>query len=188
MSSQNSQRAKTPDPDPSLEPTEATIAALVQQCLPETHPSLEITKLPLGERYNNLLYRISTAHQTSSARDEEYMLKVRNPELGPDKVENEVLSLLLLQQKCPDIPSPRVIAWSEHGSAVHRVDADGIPASTSPRDAERGGDLPGWILMTCLPGDPLDLEAFSEEDRRHVASQVADLLASLRANVPVSHR
>ncbi|KAF4446984.1 protein kinase-like protein [Fusarium austroafricanum] len=101
-------------------------------------------------------------------------------EFGPAKVENEVLSLLLLQKMCPKIPVPRVLAYSEEGRTLHKCDAGGTAASSE----NLGTGFPGWVLMTRLPGRPLDACDRSPEDLSLLSRQLADIVASWRKDIP----
>ncbi|KAF5669484.1 kinase-like domain-containing protein [Fusarium circinatum] len=68
---------------------------------------------------------------------------------------------------------------------VHRLGID-------TKDAQRGEmkfssvDEPpnGWILMTRVPGEPIDLSPLTDDDKFHLATQLADYVTNWRRSVP----
>jgi hypothetical protein len=72
---------------------------------------LSIEQLESGKSFNNRLYfiKLSLGQSASHLEAEEVVLKVSGQFFGPDKVQNEVACLYLLEQHCPLVPAPRVL-------------------------------------------------------------------------------
>lgn len=115
--------------------------------------NLSIRTLPHGGSFNNRIYFLSFQSE------ELHVLKLNGRFFGIDKVQNEVSCMLLLEKCCPEIPVPRVVAWSEDGEEIVVRDGNatrvGIGYVNTKSNDSDGGKGKGWILMTCLPGTPL---------------------------------
>ncbi|PNP76537.1 hypothetical protein FNYG_09956 [Fusarium nygamai] len=183
MSSES--RPSTPPHHPNfrVRMSSETIDRLVRHVLPDT-TRIDVEALPALKSFNNRIYYLKCykASQTGNhaARADELVLKINGRGFGSDKIQNEVSCLLLLEHFCPQIPAPRVIAWSQDGLSI------------DTRDAQHGGlkltgveeTLSGWVLMTRVPGKPIDLSALSNDDKFHLATQLADQVTNWRRNVP----
>lgn len=102
---------------------------------------------------------------------------------GPAKVENEVLSLMLLAKTCPKIPVSRVVAFSEDGQALRHYRQDRTVNTTLPADDLTIGP-PGWISMTCSPGKPLDSEKRSRTSTLAIIRQLIPMIVEWKTLVP----
>jgi len=176
------------DPTPPEHPTfginipDETIKILIRTYVTYTFDTLNVSELSHKLSYNNKIYII---HLTSDAGDNQsYVLKVNGRFHGAAKVENEVACLLLLEKFCSAVPVPRVIAWSANGLHISRKDRVKDPIDSLVTD----GRLPGWILMTKLPGSPLEAYSLSLDERKGLASELASSLASWRQCIPPSDR
>lgn len=117
------------------------------------------------------------------------VIKVNGRFYKANKVQNEVVSLLLLDQHCPDVPAPRLIAWSDDGTTISAI-RDG--ASVVIHN-EFGGELSmppnqdshGWIMTTKLPGRVLQqTDLVNEPSNKYLASDLAGIVASWRTKIP----
>lgn len=116
-----------------------SVTSLTRYCLDQHHHDavLRVSEIDSDEVAHNrvFLIRTGTAHSLSPS----YVLKFCVLGFGPAKVENEVLSLMLLAKTCPKVPVPRVVAFSEDGQALHHYRQDRIgcqnQASTQGRFA-----------------------------------------------------
>jgi hypothetical protein len=151
-----------------------------------------VTPLPHGRSFNNRLYYLhAKLSQNNDLRksfpfsDEiDLVLKVNGRFFGASKVQNEVACLCMLREHVVDTPSPRVIAWSDDGSSINRVVADGKDMNISQGDTMRDKiSKYGWILMTRMKGDPVSIDAKSEEHLAEIASQLARIVANWRINL-----
>ncbi|KAF4422132.1 kinase-like domain [Fusarium acutatum] len=183
MSSES--RPSTPPHHPNfgVRMSRESIERLVRHILPDT-THIEVEALPSFKSFNNRIYYLQYHKESQNGNDashvDELVLKINGRGFGSEKVQNEVSCLHLLEHFCPDIPAPRTIAWSQDGLAIDAKDA---------RDGEvklNGVDetLSGWILMTRVLGKPIDLSALSNDDKFHLATQLADYVTNWRRNVP----
>ena len=127
--------------------------------------------LPSGASFNNRIYFVKTL---SSEREEEWVLKVNGRFFHGDKVRNEVSCLQILEKCCPDVPVPKVVAWSEDGMRI--VSANG-------KEEMASGGNSGWILVSKLPGDTLSSVKLEETETKIVAKELGDIVASWRLNI-----
>ena len=109
------------------------------------------------------------------------MLKVNGRFFGPAKIQNEVACLCILQESSFDVPSPRVVAWSDDGRKISRIS----PERKVVEIAQNIGDIDvatkhGWILMTKMNGDPISVDKLHQEDLRRLGTQLADIVSSWR--------
>ena len=144
-----------------------------------------ITSLASGRSYNNRLYFLKLGPQPSQEPEQELVLKVNGRFFGATKVQNEVASLRILRAYCPEVPAPRVFAWSEDGrTAVVAPRDKGNFQTVSLPHADDGVKSPGWILMERVPGEPINVKDAGEETLKSIGSQLADLVACWRTKVP----
>ncbi|POR39067.1 Uncharacterized protein TPAR_00744 [Tolypocladium paradoxum] len=153
-----------------------------------------VTQLPLGKSYNNRIYFLAlrhAAHKTSlnpaTQPEQDVVLKVNGRFFGAHKVQNEVACLQLLQEHCPDVPTPRALAWSEDG----HVATFATPFSTASISLDEALGLNshtlghgGWILMTRVTGCPIASTDLDEATMKDLAGQLGDIVTSWRRNIP----
>ena len=122
------------------------------------------------------------------------VMKIPGRFFGANKIQNEVACLLLLEQHCPKIPVPRVLAYSEDGGEIVALRREGI-GSPSP-SAERYQHPPvgddavprGWILMTRCPGRPLQANDIAGSSGTEVLKELAQYVAEWRQSLPAVHQ
>lgn len=158
------------------------------------YPSAAIdppNQLPSGQSFNNRIYHVKVDHGTSSQSDktskvvEDLVLKLNGRFFGPDKVQNEVACLRLMEIHCPEVPAPRVRAWSDDGNHFTRVCSDGETCDHgSAPQAVEGDYTSGWILMTRTPGESLQPEQCDESTLEALARQLAGIVACWRRGIP----
>ncbi|KAH7183697.1 kinase-like domain-containing protein [Fusarium flagelliforme] len=177
-------RPSTPPHHPNygIQMSTDNIRKLVHMALPEVKLA-DIESLPSFKSYNNRIYFLKCSRHTADASDlesEEFVLKINGRDFKGDKIENEVSCLRLLEKICPGIPVPRMIAWSQDGSkmAVARSDGSGM------EEQHFEGNTGGWILMTRVPGEPIDLTEHKKERLADLAVQLADHVTDWRNNIP----
>ncbi|KAF5637868.1 kinase [Fusarium sp. NRRL 52700] len=160
-----------------------SIDRLVHHALPDT-TRIVVEALPSLKSFNNRIYYLQCHRgaQTGNqaAHVDELVLKINGRGFGSEKIQNEVSCLRLLEHFCPEIPTPRVIAWSEDGFTIDtkgeqhgEVNLSGMGEASS-----------GWILMTKVPGNPIELSALSNDSKFYLATQLADHVANWRRKVP----
>ncbi|KAF5987231.1 kinase-like domain-containing protein [Fusarium coicis] len=152
---------------------------------PPHHPNFGVhaEALPALKSFNNRIYylRCYKGSQIGKhAAADELALKINGRGFGSEKIENEVSCLLLLEHFCPQIPAPRAIAWSQDGMTIDTKDAQREEVKLSGIDESPSG----WILMTRVPGNPINLSTLGNDDKLHLATQLADQVANWRRNVP----
>ena len=164
------------------------ISGIVRQCLPD-YQLLSFEQLQSGKSYNNRIYYLdvealpSNSTLSSFARTQKLVIKVNGRFFGSAKVRNEVACLRLLETYCPNIPSPRVVAWSEGGrteTAESRIATEASKTLASVRLAAQAD----WILMTRVPGEPISTMQLSSEEIPQVIAQLAGYVADWRTNIP----
>ena len=154
-----------------------------------------IEQLPTGKSFNNRIYFVSvdaSSHPVPGPRADvqNLVLKVNGRFFGAHKIQNEVACLGILERYCPELPVPRVVAWSEDGSIIQTKMASegGPPVHAQPDLSSARGRHPGWILMTRLPGEPfssvIDTVRDGEAVQASVGQQLAEIVASWRTKVP----
>ncbi|KAF5683567.1 kinase-like domain-containing protein [Fusarium denticulatum] len=160
-----------------------SINRLVRHVLPDT-TRIEVEALPSLKSFNNRIYYFK-CHKVSQAGDDaahvdQLVLKINGRGFGSEKIQNEVSCLRLLEHFCPEIPAPLAIAWSQDGLTIDTKDSHDGDLKLSGVDETSSG----WILMTRVPGMPIDLSALSNDDKFHLATQLADYITNWRRNVP----
>lgn len=148
---------------------------------------VSISQLPSGKSFNNRIYFLELQHPTSKdlSQPEQAVLKVNGRFFGANKIQNEVSCLQLLWRYCPDIPSPRALAWSEDGRVASC--ATSAQTRTCALDMPPGVEKPehgGWILMPCVPGGPMPTADLSGAILTDLGKQLGDIIARLRRNIP----
>jgi len=158
----------------------AEILSAINAVFPKCR-DVSVEPLEAGKSYNNRLYFISvdsldTESTATIASQQELVLKVNGRFWGPEKIHNEVACLQFLSERCPDVPVPKVLAWSNDGE-------DGVSLL---------GDLPrrficqkpkcgrGWILMTRVHGQPLSALELDETALHSVVVQLAQYVSAWR--------
>ncbi|KAK4444212.1 kinase-like domain-containing protein [Podospora aff. communis PSN243] len=156
---------------------------------------LSVSQLPSGRSFNNRIYFLSIArsNETSGASPGapgdvlQLVLKVNGRFFGPDKIQNEVSCLRILEQYCPDVPVPRIIAWSENGRTIAMPSSDEDYGTRQDVPIPLGDNStlhPGWILMTRMPGEPISSLTLDGPAMSSIGAQLADMVASWRRNIP----
>ncbi|GKZ33549.1 hypothetical protein AbraIFM66950_003454 [Aspergillus brasiliensis] len=115
------------------------------------------------------------------------VLKLNGKFFDQTKSENEVSCLSLPEYFAPEIPAPRVLAWSDSKNfVIHKLTVAGTLATKElDLGSEDDGQLQGWILMTRLPGVPLSsLNLDTETELTAVAEQLADMVYRWRQSLP----
>ncbi|KLP07159.1 Uncharacterized protein LW94_9721 [Fusarium fujikuroi] len=183
MSSES--RPSTPPHHPNfgVRMSSESIKRSVRHVLPDT-ARIEVEALPSLKSFNNRVYYLECHKESQTGNNEahvdELVLKINGRGFGSEKVQNEVSCLRLLEHFCPEIPAPRAIAWSQDGFTLDTKDAPHGEMKLSALD----GTSSGWILMTKVPGTPIELSALSDNDRFQLATQLADYVTTWRRNIP----
>ncbi|KAF5722379.1 kinase-like domain-containing protein [Fusarium mundagurra] len=159
------------------------IDCLVRHILPDT-TSIDVEALPSLKSFNNRIYYLTCHRRSQTGNDAAHavklVLKINGRGFGPDKIQNEVSCLRLLEHFCPEIPAPRAIAWSQDGVNVASKNAQYEEVKLSGADEAPSG----WILMTKVPGKPIHLSTLSSGDKFHLATQLADYVTNWRCSFP----
>ncbi|KAH7259037.1 uncharacterized protein BKA55DRAFT_687326 [Fusarium redolens] len=160
-----------------------SINRLGRHVLPDD-TQIDLEPLPSLKSFNNRIYylkcHIKAQGGGNTARIDELVLKINGRGFGPEKIQNEVSCLRLLEHFCPEIPAPRAVAWSQDGSTFDTKDAQHREMKLNGMDEAPGG----WILMTRVPGRPINLFAINDDDKVHLATQLADHVTNWRQNIP----
>ncbi|KAI5460597.1 hypothetical protein BGZ63DRAFT_357639 [Mariannaea sp. PMI_226] len=150
---------------------------------------ISITELPSGKSFNNRIYFIKLRHCTrhsTEAIEQDVVLKVNGRFFGANKIQNEVGCFHLLNEYCPDIPTPRTLAWSGDGStAIFSTPFASGPYQLQPSPRLQNAAHGGWILMTKLPGDIFDSTSLNFETVVKLGMQLGDIVASWRQKIPI---
>lgn len=163
------------------------IKQTVERGFPEAH-LISSQELPKGRSFNNRIYflKIRFEEEEDGQQHKEVVLKVIGRFFDARKVHNEVASLLLLARYCPEVPAPRVLAWSDDGRRITAIqngvfavlsdpNVDEIPLSTKPHP---------WIMMSKCPGRLLNDDDLAGEHSESIADQLANMMKSWRKNIP----
>ncbi|KAL7758524.1 hypothetical protein ACKLNR_010951 [Fusarium oxysporum f. sp. zingiberi] len=180
------------DPRPSTPPhhpnfgvrmSSESINRLVRHVLPDT-THIELEALPSLKSFNNRIYYLQCHRESQNGNEvahiDELVVKINGRGFGSEKIQNEVSCLRLLEHFCPEIPAPRAIAWSQDGLTIDTKDAQRGEVKLNVMDDSPGG----WILITRVPGKPINLSALSNDDKFHLATQLADHVTNWRRDVP----
>lgn len=152
-----------------------------------------IDPLDHGKSFNNRIYFLKISvpddlhlHGLKNGAVNDLVLKLNGKFFNEAKSENEVSCLSLLEHFVPEIPSPRVLAWSDSkSSVVHKLTATGNLATKDfDINSEAGGQVQGWILMTRLPGVPLSTLNLDTDKLEVVGEQLADMVYRWRQSLP----
>ena len=156
-----------------------------------------IKQLPSGESFNNRIYFITLSSKSTTKHDlvsNGIVLKIPGWNFGIDKIQNEVISLLLLEKHCPQIPVPRVLAWFEGGDNIQRVqrvddyatysgdqhDHDASIISHGAREFSQMEKSRVWILMTRLPGQTVQPSQIEPHKIDGIMKQLAEYMSQWR--------
>ncbi|KAK3678820.1 hypothetical protein LTR78_001273 [Recurvomyces mirabilis] len=157
-----------------------------------------IQQLGRGESFNNRIYFLTFERACDDTGVEclddlstlDHVLKVSGRFWGIEKVQNEVSCLLLLEEYCPNVPAPRVIAYSEQGDTIRllpRSSGNGYPESVRdlvhPPLMESSTKRP-WILMSRCHGTTLDLSQMQGHEKHDTLQQLARYMSQWRSCVP----
>ncbi|KAK2774682.1 hypothetical protein CKAH01_13128 [Colletotrichum kahawae] len=151
---------------------------------------VDIDPLPSLRSFNNRIYflkgfccQFNTQQDDAVLECQDYVLKINGRGFGADKIQNEVSCLRLLETYCPRIPVPRAVAWSQDGSTAEVISKDrAVTKSLNLKTTD--GTLGGWILMTRVSGEPVDLLNISSDTKASLATQLADVVATWRQSLP----
>ena len=190
-------RLETSSPSPLTASTRPSPA--IEDLLSTGFPHLSlvsVTPLPEGRSYNNRIYYLEVLRQENqsapstqsppppSGQTENLVLKVNGRFFGADKIENEVSILRLLMSRCPEIPVPRIVAWSRDGESMSILHTTTSLARVMQRPS--GSDWNhGWILMTRVPGEPISILDLDEPYIKYLMVQLADHVAAWRRAMPL---
>lgn len=151
---------------------------------------VDIDPLPSLRSFNNRIYflkgfccQFNIQQDDAVLECQDYVLKINGRGFGADKIQNEVSCLRLLETYCPGIPVPRAVAWSQDGSTAEVISIDrAVTKSLNLKTTD--GTLGGWILMTRVSGEPVDLLNISSDTKASLATQLADVVATWRQSLP----
>ncbi|KAF4335460.1 kinase-like domain protein [Fusarium beomiforme] len=160
-----------------------SIESVVHFIFPNT-TAIEVEPLPSFKSFNNRIYYLH-CHKNTTGENTKHIdplvLKINGRVFGAEKIQNEVSCLRLLEDFCPGIPVPRALAWSQDGTTIETRDSQSLEMKLSAINESHGG----WILMTRVPGEPIDLSVINENDRFQIATQLADHVTNWRQNTPL---
>ena len=165
-SSESAPRSSTPPHYPyyGVHVSDSQAVQILAQSIPEAS-FLGLAALPDGTYYNNRVYRLQ--HTQGDLGSETSILKVCGRASGREKPRNEVNVLRLIGATRPELPVPRIIAWSGQNAECEAITEH------------------AWILMTLLEGQSLDTcSDVDETDCRSVFDDVAGFLSNLRKDCP----
>jgi len=180
-------RPPTPSHHPlwNVKPSPEYIERLFKTAFPE-HATPSIRELEPGRSYNNRIYFLEPRY----VGVQQYVLKVNGQFFGGEKVQNEVSCLRILEKYCPEIPIPRVMAWSENGTNVMVSSPHGIVKREVAPDDYISVAKAGWILMSRIPGKPVsnlpDLLSNDASSAISIARQLAEIVATWRSKIPAT--
>ncbi|KAE8141549.1 hypothetical protein BDV38DRAFT_296227 [Aspergillus pseudotamarii] len=169
-----------------------TIVGIIDALIPGCN-ILAIDPLPHGKSFNNRIYFLKIyvpedllVHGLKHGAVNDLVLKLNGKFFDQTKSENEVSCLSLLEYFVPEIPSPRILAWSDgKNSIIHRLTSAGTLAKKEFEvNSEADGQLQGWILMTRLPGVPLSTLKLDTDKLKVVGEQLADIVYHWRESLP----
>ncbi|KAJ9605682.1 hypothetical protein H2200_009531 [Cladophialophora chaetospira] len=151
------------------------------------HQVTNIVQLESGKSFNNRIYFINVEpSRTFSARETvplHLVLKVCGRGFHSSKIENELGSLFLLHKYCPDLPIPRIFAWSGDGKSVETT----YGASTIYAGCEEIQlSEHAWILMERLPGRSMTVDDLDGPHREVLLHQVAGCVSMWRTLIPAT--
>lgn len=148
-----------------------------------------VEPLPTGRSFNNRIYYLTCSHlrdtNSTDPRPEKskLVLKLNGRFFGPDKIQNEVSCLQLLERHCARTTAPRVLAWSETGESAEVIASDGRERC-QPMSIPALDNSAGWILMTRVPGEPMSTFKLSPDALLDLAMQLADHVSDWRRLIP----
>ncbi|KAH6684855.1 kinase-like domain-containing protein [Plectosphaerella plurivora] len=154
------------------------LRAMYPECV-----TISVAQLPSGRSFNNRIYNVKADRGQAGAED--LVFKLAGRFFKSDKIQNEVICLRLMEIHCPEVPAPRVRAWSEDGRSLVRISSDGDGCETiEAPESEEGDHSGGWILMTRVPGEPVVPEEWDQKTMMALAHQLADMVATWRRKIP----
>ncbi|KAK6337248.1 hypothetical protein TWF718_010029 [Orbilia javanica] len=160
------------------------ILSILQHGFPD-YEIVSVVQSAPGKSYNNRIYFLKLRRPGAVQSELGLVLKVNGRFFGPNKVQNEVSCLRLLEKHSPSVPAPRALAWSEDGHLAtfqtpfaRRSCLLDMPTGCNKLDHG------GWILMTKLPGTPLADTDFNETGATNLAHQLGDIVTSWRTEIP----
>jgi hypothetical protein len=168
------------------------IEDIVSFALPECTLS-SVKEIPPGQSYNNRIYFLKLTYPASKAslstdpspQPEQVVLKVNGRFFGGNKIQNEVSCFHLLQRYCPQIPSPRALAWSEDGRVATQATSTATGTCSAVLQPSLGRlEHSGWILMSHVAGNPIPTASLSNSTVTDLARQLGDHIACMRKAIP----
>ncbi|KAB8220149.1 hypothetical protein BDV33DRAFT_172594 [Aspergillus novoparasiticus] len=169
-----------------------TIVSILESLVPGCN-ILAIDPLEHGKSFNNRIYFLKIyvpedllLHGLNNGAVNDLVLKFNGKFFDQTKSENEASCLSLLEYLVPEVPAPRVLAWSDSKkSVVHKLTAAGTPEEKEfGINSDADGQLQGWILMTRLPGVPLSTLNLDTDKLKVVGEQLADIVYRWRESLP----
>lgn len=152
-----------------------------------------VIPLERGKSYNNRIYflKLSKVGECSFFTDGtetcDLVLKVNGRFFGADKIQNEAGFLRVLQHFCPNIPTPRVLAWSENGDDMITSMPIGNEARETPLSLDKSDadyQHGGWILMSRVEGTSISDANLGDDDMKRIMIELADTVANWRTSIP----
>ena len=174
--------------------SQATIRAILTVTAPgKVLSSLE--RLDSSRSFNNRIYFlhlepvVDSKQAFGSTHVYDQVLKVCGRFFGADKIQNEVSCLLLLEHYCPEIPVPRVLAYSEDGHEICVLRQQGsemedAPARSYSHPPIDNGSPRGWILLSRRPGRQLQSYDLTGPHGEDILKQLAHYVAVWRKGLP----
>ncbi|KAL6909091.1 hypothetical protein GGI43DRAFT_167831 [Trichoderma evansii] len=169
-----------------------TIVSIIDLLVPGCR-ILAIDPLEHGRSFNNRIYFLKInvpddlhLHGLNSGAVNDLVLKLNGKFFDQTKSKNEVSCLSLLEHFVPEIPSPRVLAWSDSkDSIIHKLTVTGtLAAKEFDINSEAEEQVQGWILMTRLPGVSLSTLNLDTDKLKVVGEQLADIVYRWRGSLP----
>lgn len=185
---QQIERPQTPpyQPNAGVTMSRDEMETIVKSGFPQSK-LISVSAVPTSDSFNNRIYFLGLLHTDETKQD--VALKINGRFFGASKVQNEVACLQQLEKHCPQIPSPRVLAWSDDGQMVsfttaHKTGQVNIGASHQLHGHSHGG----WILTTKVPGTTVSVSDLNDESCRVLGRQLADIVSDWRHNIPSQPR
>jgi hypothetical protein len=165
------------------------IEAIIASGFPE-YELISIEQIPPGDSYNNRIYFLQLRHavQSPASRIDKVVLKVNGRFFGANKIQNEVACLQILEKYCPDVPSPRVLAWSGDGEVATFVTSSQAIKVSLGESIEFGKrEHGGWIIMSYVPGNPISAVELDSQALMDLGRQLGNIIACIRKDVPAQN-
>jgi hypothetical protein len=158
----------------------------IQHIISTLYPNhtANVTEAPRGSSYNNRIYYVDIiASQPAAVGSTQSILstvlKVSGHFFNHTKIQNEVISLVLLARHCSNVPAPLPLAWSEDGRTITTF--EGSQPDTSSFISSKPSS---WILLPRLPGRTLITADLNSPSGHSILSQLASFMYTWRTQIP----